>query len=201
MGQKHAVLHAVTIGVHVLAAGALGLLLLKTGTMGVFCVGSGALIGCAAVPARPGRSPTLYIAFGVLMGYAFWTGVSAVNMGVFFYLIPALLLGVGAAWFLEQPGWPSVLFTGIMDLLIGGLVALELRYRPPGDVVDPEHLRRSTLTSGVVLSVGLVYLVLGFIEAMLGKPKKKKRSRRAVLRRAERPPEVDEDSIEESRER
>ena len=77
-----------------------------------------------------------------------------------------------------QPGEqrrPAALFTSVVVLLCLGLAALQYRYRYEAVDFDPEFIRRSALTSLVVLSLGLVYLGLGFAEASLREPHKGKR--------------------------
>src|SRR5438132_10376767 len=88
---------------HGVTALALVLLFLKTGGMTVFCVVAGALIGCASVAVRPGRPVTLYVAFGLLMGYSFWMGASAISQQSYLLLVFLLVLAGGALWLLEQP--------------------------------------------------------------------------------------------------
>src|SRR5262249_4423684 len=159
--------------------------------------GSGALIGCAAVPARPGRSITVYVTFGVLMGYAFWIAVSAVNLGQLLDLVPPLLLAVGAAWFLQKLHWPSALFTRLVIPLNIGLAVLLYQNRPAYEGEEATRYVHTALTSFVVLGVGLVYLVLSFAEARLYKSHKSRRThRRAVLRQAD-PSEPDEHPAED----
>jgi len=74
------------------------------------------------------------------------------------------------------------LFTGLAVLFLLGLAGshyYEHRRDPDYDVA---HLRRSALTTYVVLTVGLVYLVLGFAEASLQEtPKRKRRRIRPVV--------------------
>jgi hypothetical protein len=186
--NNKAIFQVVALGVHLLAAAVLVLLFLQTGGMTVFCVVAGALIGCASVPARPGRPVTLYVAFGVLMGYAFWMAVSAVNQRAVLSLVPVVLLVAGAVWLLEAPRWPAALFTGVAVLLSLGLAVLQYRQRHDTDY-DPEYVRHSAVTSLVVLSLGLVYLGLGSAEAMWREPRKAKRGGRRVARRRTEPDE------------
>jgi hypothetical protein len=183
MSHLKATYKAIAIGTHVLAAIALVLLFLKTGGMTLFCVVPGVLIGCASVAARPGRPVTLYAAFGVLMGYAFWMAVSAVNQHDVLSLVPVALVVVGAAWLLQTPRWPSALFTAVAVLLSLGLAVLQYRHRHDVGGFDPEQVRRGALTSLVVLALGLVYLGLGFAEATLQEPRQRPRA----VRRRERP--------------
>lgn len=186
MSNTKATLRAIAIGVHVLATITLVLLFLQTGGMTGFCVVAGVLIGCVSVPARPGQPVTLYVAFGVLMGYAFWTGASAVNQRDLLALVPVLLLAAGAAWLLQAPSWPSVLFTGSAVLLSLVLAVFQYRHRNDPHDFDPEHIRRSAVTAIVVLTLGLVYLGLGFAEAMMQESRKAKRKvRRAVRSRTD----------------
>jgi hypothetical protein len=65
-------------------------------------------------------------------------------------------------------------------LLLTGLAAIQYRQRPELLEYDPEWVRRSALTSFGVLSLGTVYLVLGFAEASLLKPRKAKRKVRRL---------------------
>jgi hypothetical protein len=175
MGSRKAKFQIAGLIVHLISAIALLLAFREAGGMVAFCVVSGALIGCGAVPARPGRPVTLYAAFGLLVGFAFWLFVSAVNQREFLVVIPAALLATGAVWLLQEPGWPPVLFTGVVALLCLGLVGLQYQHRYDLDGLDPETARRNALTTLVVLTVGLVYLALGFAEASLRKARKKVR--------------------------
>jgi hypothetical protein len=182
MSDSKATLRVIALVVHPLAAIVLLLLFFKTWGMTVLCVVPGVLIGCGSVAARPGRPVTLYAAFGVLMGYAFWMGASAVSQGAIVAFVPILLLVAGALWLLQQPSWPSAIFAGVVVLLCLGLALLEYRQHPEFMEYDPELIRRSALTSFVVLSLGLVYLALGFAEASLQAPRKAKRATRRVKR-------------------
>jgi hypothetical protein len=184
MSDTKATLRVLALVIHVLAAITLVVLFFQTWGMTVFCVVAGALIGCASVPARPGQPITLYTAFGLLTGFAAWMCVNAVNQGVFWLLVPVLLLAIGAAWLLQDPGWPPVLFTTVLVLVGLALAVLQYRHRNDPSDYEPELLRRTALTSFVMLSLGLVYLVLGFAEASVRKSAKTTRGRRRALSQA-----------------
>jgi hypothetical protein len=182
MNNRKEILRAVAVAVHVLAAAAFVLLYLKTGGMTVICLVSAVLIACASVPARPGRPVTHYMAFGVLTGYAFWVCVAAVHRRDFLSLVPAVLLIAGAAWWLQAPCWPATLFAGTAVVVSLGLAVLQYQY-PLEPGFDPQRVRRAAITSLGILSVGLVYLGLGTVEAMWRAPRKAKR----IGRRGKRP--------------
>lgn len=182
MNEGKKIFLAVTLGIHVMATLALVLLYFKTGIMTGFCVVAGALIGCVSVPARPGRPVSQYVAFGVLMGYVFWMGVSAVNQRDFLILVPVVLLAAGAAWWLQAPREPATVFTGIVVLLFLGLAVLQYQQPHHAGGFDPDRVRRSGVTSLGILGIGLVYLALGTAEALMRQPRKTKRARRRVMR-------------------
>jgi hypothetical protein len=188
MSNRKTIFITIALAVHLLAAIALVLLFLKTGGMTVFCVVAGALIGCASVAARPGRAVTMYVAFGMLMGYAFWMGASAISQRAFLELVVLLLLVGGVVWLLQDPRWPSALFSGVVVLLCLGLAVLQYTRREFSEY-DPELVRRSVLTSYVVLGLGLVYLGLGLAETALQKAHKARRLVRRAKRRPTEPTE------------
>jgi hypothetical protein len=183
MSNTKTALLIAAIVVHILAAVALVILFFKTGGMTVFCVVAGTLIGGLSVAARPGRPITLYIAFGVLMGYVFWMGASAISQSAFLELLILVLLAAGAVWFLQDPRWPAALCTAVLALLLIGLAAVQFRQALQFIEYDPELIRRSALTSLVVLAIGLMYVGLGFAEASLQGPPKAKRARRRMKQR------------------
>jgi uncharacterized membrane protein len=171
-----------------LAAIALALLLGKTGAMAGWCIFPGILIACASVAASPGRPLMLYAAFGDLMGFAFWLGVSAINAGQYLDLLPALLLLVGVSWFLREPEWPSFIFTGVVVALCLGLMAYLYSHRFDLSHSDLELTVRVVNTSVVMLVVGAVFLAVGFIEVKLKKAVKRKKKSRAI--RTPSPPPI-----------
>jgi hypothetical protein len=173
MNNPQATLRMVALAVHGLAVVAVVLLFLKTSGMTVFCVVPGALIGCACVAAQPGRQITVYAAFGFLMGFVFWDCASIVNQKAFLVLIVVALIAAGAVWFLRSPTWPAVLFTAIAVLLRLAIAASTYRHRFDTEY-DPNYILRSVLTVAVVLSLGLVYLGLGFAETVVQKSSKRK---------------------------
>jgi len=174
-------LQIIAVVVHLLAATALVLLFLKTRGMTLFCVVPGVFIGGSSVLARPGRPITVYVAFGVLMGFVFWLSASAVNMRSFLDLVFVLLVVGGAVWFLQVPSWPSASFAAAVALLYLGLSIAEYRHPAESLYFDDAHLRRGALTSIVVLTIGLVYLGLGFAEVSLeGMNKPNRKPRRKV---------------------
>lgn len=178
MNDLKAALRIVAWAAHGVAALVLALLCFQSPAMTLFCIVPGALIGCASVAAMRGRPVTLYCAFGALMGLAFWLGVSSVNQRDFIGLIILIVLAAGVVWMLQQPNWASVIFAGLMALLILGLSILQYRYRHQVSVVDAETIRRSFLTTLGVVSVGLLYLGHGFAEVLLQpsrRPRRKKR--------------------------
>jgi len=186
MSDLRPTLRILGFALHVVAAGVLVLLFLKTGGMTVFCVVAGALIGCASVPARPGRPITVYAAFGLLMGYAFWMGASAISQGNFLLLLFLLVLAGGAVWLLEQPRWPAALFTAIMVLFLLGLAAVQYRHADLSDY-DPTLVRHTALTTLMVLGLALAYIGLGCAESSFLEPANSKRpARRKRLRSSSR---------------
>lgn len=171
-----------SIAVYVLAAIALGLTFRETRAMTGFCVISAVLIGCASVPARPARPVTLYGAFGLLVGHAFWLFVSGINQGFYLSLIPAVLMAVGAVWMMQNPAWPSVIFLAVVDVLHLAIAAIQYQFRYDAEHSDPETIRRSVLTSVVVLVSGLAFLAVGFTEELLRKKAKAQRASRPATR-------------------
>jgi hypothetical protein len=188
MSNLKASLFAAALIVHVLAAVAIALAFLETRAMTGFCVISGALIACGGAAAEPGRPITLYAAFGTLMGYAFWLAVSTINHRAFLYVIPVVLLAIGAVWVLQNPSWPSVLFGGVTAVLCLALTGLEFQHRFDADRADPDSIRRSALTTLVVLTIGLVYLAVSFGEVSLRKTRRKPRKRTTAIRTPTDPP-------------
>jgi hypothetical protein len=169
-------LFAITMLLHVVATLALVLLLRETRAMGGFCIIAGALMCCAAVPAQPGRPIALYAAFGASLAYAFWLAVGAINQGGYIALLPALLLGIGAAWLLQAPDWPSVTFSAVAGLFCIALAVYGYQHRGKFLEIDERTMRHSLLTTVVVLGVGVVYLTVGFLEIRF-RPRRKKKKR------------------------
>src|SRR5262249_59518329 len=108
-------------------------------------------------------------------------GVSAVNQADFLRLVLVVLLAVGAVWLLQSPSWPAAVFTGVMVLLSPGVADLQYRHRDDWGAFDPDQVRRGAITAFGVLSVGLVYLGLGFADVLVRQSQKGKRG---VRRRA-----------------
>jgi hypothetical protein len=187
MANLKSSIFAISLVIHVLSAVAVILLFMATRSMAGFCVISGALIACAGAAAQRGQPVSLYIAFGMFMGYAFWLAVSAINQRAFIEVLPAALLAAGAAWLLQDPRWASVLFTGITALLCLALAGLAYNHRFEIDF-DPERIRLSALTTLGVLTIALVYLALGFAEASLRKTRKKTAKKTATIRTPSGPP-------------
>ena len=167
-----------TLASHAVAVAVVVLLFRQTQAITAFCAVAAILIGCGSVSSVPGRSVSLYAAFGTLMGYAFWISVSAIHQHEYLALVPAVLLITGCVWFLQELRWPSFLFTA--SLAVWMLVTAVSSYRNPYDVDgwEPDEVRRSAVTSVGVVSVGLMYLVVAFTEGMLVGPRQPKRKRR-----------------------
>jgi hypothetical protein len=160
--------HIVATATHVVAAVALVMLVLApTRGMALFCIVPGVLSACAAVAARRNRAITLYIAFGVLVGFVFWSFVSAVNHGAFLEALVTALLAVGAAWLLQQPRWPAAAFTTVVACLLGSLL-VPMLYTSPFSI-DPVYSRRSGVTGLSMLVIGLMYVGLGVWESALNR--------------------------------
>jgi hypothetical protein len=172
-----AVVQVLAIVMHVLAAAVLVVLAaLPTRPMALFCLVPGVLTGCVIPAVLRNRPVTLYAAFGVLMGYAFWDLASSINQGHFLDLLAVCILAASTAWLLQQPSWPPLLLTEIMgSLLIGfNLLAYSQRF----DWTEPEYIARSTGTALGILCTGMLYGALGFWEASLrGLPPKPRENR------------------------
>jgi hypothetical protein len=183
MANPKQMIRVAAMASHAVAVGVVAYLFSQTSGMTLFCVIAGVLIGCGGAGSVPGRPISAYSAFGSLMGYAFWVSVSAINQGAFTGLIPATLLAIGVVWFLQQPARPSVIFTIIVTSLL--LIMAVSEHRNPYDVDgwEPDEVRRSALTAMGALSLGLMYLGIGFAECRLAptrKPKQRKRPRVSI---------------------
>jgi hypothetical protein len=152
------------------------------------CLVVGALIGCGSVRAVPGRPFSLHLTFGAVMGYAFWLCIGVVRNGDFIALIPALLLVVGAAWLLREPGWPSAIFTWIAVAICLGLLAEGYRNRYTNPYADPAEVAQAVATAVVLLVVGVAESVVGLTGTILGKSRKKKRTAPRAIRTPSEPP-------------
>jgi hypothetical protein len=169
----------ISLPLHAAAAIALLLLIRETRAMAGVWIVTGVLIACAAVPTQPGRPITLYAAFGAFLAYAFWLAVSAINQGQYIEVLPAVLIGIGAAWLLQSPEWPAVLFAGAAAglCLVGIGVVYYRRYDFPQ--WDLDTLRRTLLTTYVFLGIGVCYLIHGWMEIKL-QPRRKKMKRMVI---------------------
>lgn len=168
----------VTVAAHAVAVVVVMALFLQTQAMTAFCAVAAALIGCGSVSSVPGRSVALYAAFGALMGYAFWISVSAIHQHEYLALVPAVLLITGCVWFLQELRWPSLLFATCVAVLMLGMAVSSYRYPYDVDGWEPDEVRRSAVTAIGVVSVGLIYLIVGFTEVMLVDSRQSKRRRR-----------------------
>ena len=166
-----------TWGLHGVVAVVLVVLLAKTGVMAGWCIFPGLLIACAGASASPGQPLTVYSAFGALMGFSFWEAVGEIHSGHYLELIPALLLLVGASWFLREPEWPSFLFSVVMVALWLALLAWIWDRRFELADTDPDDAIKKVRTSVVVLVVGMAYLAAGLAQVKLGRSRRKKKSR------------------------
>ena len=148
----------------------------------IFCLVVAGLIAPGSRAAVPGRPLTLYIAFGLLMGYVFWMGVSALNQQYWFLLILVLITAIGAAWVLQHPGVPSLIYTEIA-ILVSIAIAIQL-FRAKPDFSDPvpDRERQTGITMMIMLVIGMLYTALGVTEALEGQSRptrsKKPRARR-----------------------
>src|SRR5262249_13008917 len=138
------------------------------------------------------RPITLYIAFGLLMGYSFWMGASSISSRNFLFLVFLLVLAGGAVWLLEQPRWPAALFTTIIVLLFLGLAVVHYRHAEETEY-DAKLIRDTQLTTIVVLSLGLIYAGLACVESFLEPPK----SKRIARGKKRRPPRRRDEDWEE----
>ena len=182
MSVSKATFRWIAIVLGIIGAALLVLLMIKMPGMALFCVVPGALIGCACVPTLPGRPITLYVAFGIFMGYVFWLCASIVNQGAWLALLPVLLLATGAVWLLQLPSWPSAIFTVVAGLFSLGLAVVLYATRHQVIAEDPEQVRMSALVSITMLALGLAFSGLGFAEALATKPRFKKKKKRRIER-------------------
>ena len=167
-----------TVISHVLALLVMVIVFQRTQAQTAFCVIAGILIGCGGAGAVSGRTLATYSAFGSLMSYVFWIGVSAINQGQFLALVPTLLLLIGCGWYFKDDGWPSFLFTLCVAVILFAMAVAS--YRDPFDVDgwEPDEVQRSAVTSMGVLGVGILFLALSFAEKNLSAPRLTKRKRR-----------------------
>jgi hypothetical protein len=126
---------------------------------------------------------TLYAGFAVLIGFVFWTGVSAIVHREFIVIIGAALLAAGIAWALYDPGFPAAIFTAVIVFLFGALHLLTLMFLDSTD--DRSRVVRSAAVGLAVLGVGLTYTLLGVGERLFQKPNRMKRRKRKALREDE----------------
>jgi membrane-bound ClpP family serine protease len=173
----------ISIALHCVAVIILAVLLYATGMMAVFCIVPALLVGCASVPALPGRPANLYAAFGLLIGFSFWNLVSAVNQRDWLAIMLVLLVVIGSVWLLRDSSWPSAGFAGVAILLCLGLGLFMLTRKPDFDDPVPDRARRSGLTAIGILLLASGYAGTGFAEVLVrkaAKKAKKKKMRRPV---------------------
>ena len=170
---ESAPLFIVAISLHVVAISVL--LLTVRRVMLVTCIAVAGLIAPASLAAVRNRPVSLHVAFGLLMGYCFWAGVSGMHQQLWIDLILVLLIAAGAVWTLKEPGVPSLIFAVVaisISLALGGAL---LRAGPNYDDPVPDRARQTGLTTVVVLGLGLAYVALGVAQG----PLKTKRRQRA----------------------
>jgi hypothetical protein len=158
---------SIGIGLHCLAVVVIGILFYATGAMTGWCVFPAALIGCASVPAVPGRPIPLYAGFGLFMGLSFWTLISGLKQLDVLVVLLALVMTAGSAWLLRAPSWPAAGFTGAAVLLSLALSIVMLAQRPDWDDLLPDRARRSAITVIGVVSLASAYAGVGFAEIVV----------------------------------
>ena len=187
MARKSAGLTVATMAVHALAAIGLLIALAEAGVAAAMCLIVGALIGLGSMGAQPGRPLALYLGFGVVLGYGFWMAVGAIHRHDYLEVIPAVLLAIGAAWMLGEPGWPPAIFMGIVAVLCFAGMGLTYQDRYDIEESDAETIRRSVLFGVIMLVVGLAYLGVGFAGALNRKARKSRSAMRAFRTPTEPP--------------
>jgi hypothetical protein len=165
------------------AAGITALVLLvgcaRLGAPLVLALVIGTLIGAASVATRPGSAPAAYVAFGLLVGYAFCLAVATLREQVWFGLVLVGLLVVGGAWLLSEPGWPSSLFAtaSVAAVLTFWAVAYQNRWEFAD---DPAAVARSTSIAALVLGSALVFVALSQAEELARKARKARKASRGI---------------------
>jgi hypothetical protein len=171
----------IAIGIHAVAVVVLAVLWWTDGGLALVFLVPSALIGAASVRAVAGRPVTLYCGFGLLLGFGFWTLISAVRYGDPLIGVAALLLLAGSAWVLNDPGWPSLIFTGVVVAL---LLAVTLWMIPYGDEIgESVRVRRMARLTFGVLTVGMAYACAAFAEIALPAQKSSPQPARKKKRR------------------
>jgi len=137
----------------------------------------GTLIGLASVATVEHRFVPLFISFGLMFAPTFWVAVSAVNQRLFLELIPAVLLIIGVAWTLQQPGWIPAGFSAAAVIFL--LITLRFAYlhRFQSNFSTPEQIVQSLTINSVMNIMSLLELLMGVGIAKTAPYKKKRRKR------------------------
>ena len=180
MADRSAAIRTATLAAHAAAFLALSAVFLRAPEIAAVWLVVGALIGAASAGSVPGRPIPLYVTFGVVTGLAFFICVNAIRMGVYFNLVVALVLVIGAGWLLHDPGWPPFVFNAVSILVALGLTAVNYQNRYENELFDPETVARAAAVHFGFLPAALVESAAGFAAYRLGKSRKKRKASRAI---------------------
>jgi hypothetical protein len=143
--------------------------------LGLACVGASVPLGYAARRLRPGRPLAFYLAFGLSVAYAFWRTVLALQTGDTLVLVPTLLLLVGAAWVVQEPGWSSSSFLGLAGFAVLALGILRVLGLHDLEAVAPAAVRRVAWASITLIPAEVLLLLAGVGEMLRLNPRSARR--------------------------
>jgi hypothetical protein len=173
-------LNTISYAIHAICVIALGILTVRHPQLMTVLLVVGGLIGLASVSTATHRHIPLFVAFGLMLTPAFWLAVAAVNGRMYLGLIPAVLLVIGVAWTLQQPGWIPAAFSAVAVVFLLAICRLAYVNRFQNDFSTPEQVVRSVEVNSVFVILSLAELLIGVAIATATPQKKKRRKKGAT---------------------
>lgn len=142
----------------------------------------GTLISAATLSAIEHRIVPLYVAFGLMLGPAFWMVVSAVRMRFYFGALPPVLLIGAVAAALQRPGWIPAVFSAVATATMLLIARDSYVHRFDNDFLEADEVVRSVVIISTLISLSLLELFCGIAihEIPAAKRRRKKKTRRAM---------------------
>jgi hypothetical protein len=169
---------------HVLCVVGVGTLLVQYPGPVIPALVVGALISAASLSAIEHRIVPLYVAFGLMLGPAFWMVVSAVNARFFLEALPPVLLIAAVAATLQNPGWIPAAFSTVAVGSMLWVNRYEFVHRFDNDFFEADHVVRAVVVISTLISLSLLELLCGVAIHELPPPQRKKKKKK-IKRAAE----------------
>jgi hypothetical protein len=167
---------------HVISAVAVGILTMQYPGPMIPVVVVGALISAASLSAIEHRIASLYVAFGLALGPAFWMVVSDVRMRFYLGTLPPILLVGAVAAALQRPGWIPAVFSAVAVVTMLLMNRDAYVHRFDNDFFEADHVVRAVVIISTLISLSLLELLCGVAihEIPAPKAKRKKKAKRVA---------------------